>query len=123
MKKIIAVLMVLCLVAGAAVAQEEQPGYKVTMDKMAANMGRGVVNMLTGWLEVPRGLWYEGTRNPYYGTVVGLINGSFLAVARGVGGAADFLSFGLTGPGIYGESFPEYVWEAQWNPEDRMIDQ
>jgi putative exosortase-associated protein (TIGR04073 family) len=123
MKKFIAVLMVLCMVAGVAVAEDAKPEYKVTMDKMAANMGRGVVNMLTGWLEVPRGLWYEGTRNPYYGSIVGLCNGAFLGVARTFGGATDFVTLGLTGPGIYSESFPEYVWESNWKAEDRMLDQ
>ena len=123
MKKILTVLMVLCMVAGVAVAEEAKPEYKDTMDKMAVNMGRGVVNMLTGWLEVPRGLWYEGSRNPYYGTIVGSLNGAFLAVARTVGGAADFATLGMTGPGIYSEGFPQYVWESDWKAEDRMLDQ
>lgn len=122
MKKVLAVMLMVCLCAGFAVAAEESESESM-MTKMADNMGRGFVNVLTGWMEVPRGLWYEGSRNPYYGHVVGLINGSFLTVARTAGGVADLATFGLTGPGIYGESFPVYVWDAKWNPDDKMLDQ
>jgi len=122
MKKIIAVMLMVCLCAGYAVAEEKSEPEK-SMTKMANNMGRGFANILTGWLEIPRGLWYEGSRNPFYGQFVGLLNGSFLTVARTVGGAADVLTLGLTGPGIYGESFPDYVWQAKWNPDDKMLDQ
>jgi len=133
MKKACAMATALLLLAGAVQAQPPVCGGSASTvagdeakactvkDTMAGNIGRGFRNLLTCWLEVPRNLWLEGSRNPLYGWVVGAMDGSFLTVARAFGGATDVTSFGLTGPGIYGETLPECIMNSPWKAPDALI--
>jgi hypothetical protein len=135
MKKVACAAMALMMMAGMLVAETTAPPcggtaatptataapVKCESDTMAGNIGRGFANLLTCWLEVPRSLWLEGSRNPYYGWIVGGMNGSFLAVARAFGGATDVSTMGLTGPGIYGDSFPECITQSRWKADDALI--
>ena len=86
---------------------------------------RGVTNLGTFWLEIPRELVMESNYNPVYGVVVGAVKGTYYAGRRVVYGALDIVLLGFTGPSGYSKNFPEYVWEAKWapwpkdkNPED-----
>ncbi len=136
MKKMACAGLALMMIVGAVMAETSVPPCggaattpattavapaKTTTDSMAGNVGRGFANLLTCWLEVPRSLWLEGSRNPFYGWVVGGVNGSFLAVARAFGGAADVSTMGLTGPGIYGKDFPECIMQSRWKADDALI--
>jgi hypothetical protein len=136
MKKVACAAMALMMMTGMLVAETTAPpcggtaatptataapGATCETDTMAGNIGRGFANLLTCWLEVPRSLWLEGSRNPYYGWIVGGMNGSFLAVARAFGGATDVSTMGLTGPGIYGDSFPECITQSRWKADDALI--
>ena len=85
---------------------------------MADNMGRGFVNTLTFWLEMPRNMWYDGTRNAYFGLLPGIVDGACLTSARAFAGVSDIITLGLSGPGFYSDVFPEYVWQSPWVPED-----
>lgn len=115
MKKIVAMGLAVLVCASMAMAQEEaQESGSKNFQTMCENMGRGLANMFTFWLEVPRNVWLESTRNPYYGCIVGVMDGAFLGTARAFGGATDFVTFGLTGPSIYSDVFPEYIWDAKW---------
>jgi len=137
MKKMACAGMALMMMVGAVIAEitappcggaaatpattDAAPVVKSAPDTMAGNIGRGFANLLTCWLEVPRSLWLEGSRNPFYGWVVGGMNGSFLAVARAFGGASDVGTMGLTGPGIYGKDFPECIMQSRWTSPDALI--
>jgi len=110
-----------CSETATAPAAGEAAKPCTTSNAMAGNVGRGFRNLLTCWLEVPRNLWLEGSRNPLYGWVVGAMDGSFLAVARAFGGATDVSTFGLTGPGIYGKSLPECIGNSPWKAPDALI--
>ena len=122
MKKFILATLIVCLSATTLLAaQEEKQDKQAWLDNMAYNYGRGVVNCLTCWVEIPRNLIYENVRNPFFGNITGLSDGSFLCLARAFGGATDVLTFGLTGPGIYGNSFPEYVWQSKWIADDALV--
>lgn len=120
MKKLLAV----ALIAGMALTvrgAETEDAAGVWLDNMASNMGRGFVNVLTAGVELPRNLWYDNVRMPIIGILPGAMDGAFLTVVRALGGVTDIVTLGLTGPGIYTESFPEYVWESPWLPEDEQI--
>ena len=121
-----AIAMALIVCASNMYAQDEETQAaptKKNSDMMGMNICRGVINTLTCWIEVPRCFWVESTRNPYYGYLTGLSNGSFLGLFRGFAGVTDMVTFGLTGPGIYGEGFPEYVWNSKWIASDSLIEQ
>lgn len=116
MKTLLAALLTVTLCVGIVAAQDapQETGAK-NMQTMAKNMGRGVMNLLTCWMEVPRNLWLETTRNPYYGYIVGVSDGAFLATARAFSGATDVVTFGLTGPGMHSDAFPDFIWDAKWS--------
>ncbi len=72
------------LLPNAALA-EANPGVKVT---------RGVVNVLTGWLEVPRQIGQrEHTDPPVYWFIHGLVSGLGMATARTFYGIYDMITF------------------------------
>lgn len=126
MKTVLTIAIALTVCVASVYAQDEETQAapeKKNSDMMGMNICRGVINTTTFWLEVPRCFWVETTRNPYYGFVVGTVNGSFLGVARAFGGVTDIITFGLTGFGIYGEGFPEYVWNSKWTAGDALVEQ
>ena len=125
MKKIILATLIVCLSTTTLLAAQEakQDETQKWLDNMAYNCGRGFVNCLTFWVEVPRNLIFENLRNPFFGTITGTSDGAFLSLARAFGGATDVLTFGLTGSGIYSDSFPEYVWQSNWIPNDALVAQ
>ena len=125
MKKFILATLIVCLSATTLLAanEEKQDNAQAWLDNMAYNCGRGFVNCLTCWVEVPRNLVFEIGRNPFFGSIIGLSDGSFLSLARAFGGLTDVAALGLTGSGIYGSSFPEYVWQSKWIAEDALVNQ
>jgi putative exosortase-associated protein (TIGR04073 family) len=122
MKKLLALLLVLTVCASGTFAQEGEEDTPM-LNRMAQNSARGFANILTGWVELPRNMWLETARNPYYGLLTGISDGSWLSFLRTFGGTIDFVTVGLTGQGFHGEQFPEYVWDSTWMPGDAMIDQ
>jgi len=83
-------------------------------------LARGFGNIMTGWLELPRGIIYENARIPIVGFVVGPVKGAFLTVWRELAGVTDVLCMGLTGKGLYNESVPDFVWDAHWLPQPQV---
>ncbi len=85
-------------------------------EKNFYNMGRGVANMATCWLEIPRCLIYNNSQLPVIGVVVGACEGVGFTVVRAFAGVADFCSFGFMTDSIYevNYDFREFVWESRW---------
>jgi len=80
-------------------------------------VGRGVGNVLTCWIEVPKNL-HLGTQeeNPLLGVGWGLVKGSGLAATRLVVGAYEALTFPIPIPKDYaspyeGMELPDFAWE------------
>ena len=80
-------------------------------------MGRGVVNVLTGWIELPR-QFHLGTqeRRPIAGMARGLVNGARLTLVRSGVGIYEALTFALPYPKHYASPYqqlaiPDYAWE------------
>lgn len=106
------VAVVFVLLMGAA-----QPGYASTP---FTKLGRGVGNLLTGWLEIPvqimRTTESEGS---FAGVVVGPIKGLVFGIGRTAVGALEMVTFILpnhaSGPDVQGEDSygpiiePEFV--------------
>lgn len=91
--------------------------------KMMHKLGRGIVNVLTGWMEIPKNIateWKE--TDPFSGVVIGTIKGAGWTWGRTMSGAYDIITFPLPVPDnyetlmepelilpdIWGEDFPHY---------------
>lgn len=79
--------------------------------------GRGLANVLTCWIEVPKN-FQLGTQedNPVLGAVWGLVKGFGLGGTRLVVGAYEAVTFPLPIPKDYvspyeGLELPDYAWE------------
>lgn len=80
-------------------------------------MGRGLGNVLTCWIELPKNL-HLGTQeeNPVLGAGWGLIKGTGLAATRLAIGAYETVTFFVPFPKNYaspyeGVELPDYAWE------------
>lgn len=102
----------LVVVAGMSLASSDawaqDPIHKV---------GRGIVNVLTSWIEIPKNL-HLGTQeeNPLVGVGWGILKGCGLAVTRLVVGAYETVTFPIPYPKGYaspyeGLELPDYPWE------------
>lgn len=99
-------LMILALAVAPAHAQD--PIHKA---------GRGVANVLTSWIEIPKnvqlGMLEE---NPVTGVIWGLIKGFGLGATRVLVGAYEAVSFPFPYPKDYaspyeGLELPDYPWQ------------
>lgn len=80
-------------------------------------MGRGMVNVLTSWIELPKQL-HMGSQeaNPISGLGWGLVKGTGLMVLRGGVGAYEVLTFPIPYPKDFASPYeqmelPDYAWE------------
>lgn len=80
-------------------------------------MGRGVVNVLTGWLELPKQVHLGSQEdNPVTGFGWGLLKGAGLTVLRGGVGIYEAVTFPLPYPKDFASPYeqmemPDYAWE------------
>lgn len=83
---------------------------------MFRKLGRGTMNLLTGWVEVPKGIatmWKE--TDPFTGVVVGGISGAGWGFARTMGGLYEMVSFPFPYPDDYAPLIePEFILPALW---------
>ena len=116
-------LMVFALTAAGAemsvpvVKSEIVPAGKVPPSTVRPpDPGRGLINMMTFWLEVPRCIVYDNVHlYPGFGVVTGLVKGTVLGVARAGVGVVDALTLGYTENAMYEpDVFPDFVWQAPW---------
>ncbi len=88
--------------------KEEEPGF-------ALCIARGLCNICTGWLELPRCAIYDNGFIPVFGLIVGIPEGAFFTVGRTFSGVFDLVSFGSSGNIFHGKNFPDTVFQAKWN--------
>lgn len=101
--------------AGSGLAAEPfgpPPGPELTGPQR--KLSRGVANLFTGWMEIPKQVMVGAEREGLLGGVVGLGKGMGLGVVRTVIGAYELLTF----PAEVPENFrppltPEYVWQPE----------
>ncbi len=85
------------------------------IDGMASKATRGVANMTTGWLELPKQVYVTYKEDgPTKGVMVGPLKGLGMTVVRTLTGVAEFATFFLPYPGFYEPFFdPAYVWQKE----------
>ncbi len=81
------------------------------------NIGRGIVNIGTCFLEVPRCIVLRNNEVPVWGFVGGAVEGAGATVIRAFSGVTDVVMLGFLGKNIYNDCMPEYVWQSKWKPE------
>lgn len=85
------------------------------VDGMASKAGRGIANMTTGWLELPKQIYTTSKEDgAVKGIFIGPLKGLGMTLLRTVGGVAEFMTFFMAYPGFYDPYFdPAYVWKQE----------
>jgi putative exosortase-associated protein (TIGR04073 family) len=112
-KGVIASVLILCLIAVAfpAFAQEGS-----VIEKMGKKLGRGIVNIVTGWVELPKNIYDTSvdTNNPLMGITYGTLKGLGMTVVRTGAGAYDTVTFLFPMPQDYSPLLqPEFVFNEK----------
>ena len=84
--------------------------------KLFHKLGRGITNVFTGWIEIPRGIaqtWRE--TDPFTGFFVGGCKGIAWGWVRTMSGFYDILTFPIPAPTDYQPLFePEFILPEIW---------
>ena len=105
---VIAVAMLGVLFGSSAQAWAQDPIHK---------MGRGIVNVLTGWIEIPKQIHLGSQEeNPVVGIGAGVLKGAGLTLLRGGVGIYEALTFPFPYPKDYSSPYEQmelndYAWE------------
>lgn len=102
---IIALVMVMVLaVATASYAQDP-----------AKKLGRGLANILTGWIELPKNIYDTSVEdNPLAGLTIGLAKGVGMTIVRTGAGIYEVATFPFPIPEDYGPVLePEFVFSEE----------
>jgi len=105
--------LILCFIA-VALPVFAQEGSVV--EKMGKKLGRGLVNVATGWIELPKNIYDTSveTNNPLMGLTYGLVKGVGMTVVRTGAGAYDVVTFLFPIPEDYEPLLdPEFVFEEK----------
>ena len=99
---IIAVVMVMVL-AMATASYAQDPAKK---------LGRGLANILTGWIELPKNIYDTSVEdNPLAGLTIGLAKGVGMTIVRTGAGIYEVVTFPFPIPEDYGPVLePEFVF-------------
>lgn len=106
-------VLILCFIAVTLPAFAEEGSI---IEKMGKKLGRGIVNVVTGWIELPKNIYDTSveTNNPLMGITYGLVKGVGMTVVRTGAGAYDVATFLFPLPEDYKPILePEFVFEEK----------
>lgn len=85
------------------------------VDAMANKAVRGVANVTTGWLELPKQIYLTYKEDGVVkGVVVGPLKGVGMTLVRTVSGLCETVTFFVAFPGFYDPYVePPYVWQKE----------
>ena len=99
-------------------AQVDEDVYRENTDinRMFHKLGRGLSNVLLGWVEIPKNIAEEWNQTePFTSTIVGSVKGLGWAVARTLSGLYEVISFPFPVPREYQPiMYPEFVLPSVW---------
>ncbi|HOE63912.1 MAG TPA: exosortase system-associated protein, TIGR04073 family [Candidatus Sumerlaeota bacterium] len=125
-KKLFVVLMVgmVALLAASGYA-DDMTRSKSEANSMMHKCGRGIVNVLTGWMEVPKNIAVEWKKTePFTGTIMGTIKGLGWGVGRTATGVYDIITFPLPIPEGYKPLMePEFILPDLWGKDLPYFDE
>lgn len=91
-------------------AAETEAGFDFRLSRIA----RGVTNVATCPLELPRCMVLGNSAVPFWGFVAGAVDGVGTTAMRAFSGVTDVLFLGFDAGTVYNEDFREFVWESRW---------
>ena len=108
-------LVGLVIMIGYGTVTSAQAGEQPIPIAIGTKLTRGVVNLATGWMELPKQIVVIGREKGWAsGVFRGSIDGLGMGLARTLAGAYEILSFPLPLPSRYEPMLlPDYVWEAE----------
>lgn len=113
MKRLFCAAAVVLLLTTNLYAATEQQAESIT-GKMAVKFGRGITNLVTAVVEIPKQTVLMGRDMGAVGYLVGPFSGVLMTSYRAVIGVAETVFFMVPAPGYYDEMIdPEFVW-AGW---------
>jgi len=100
----IAILLALNIVTSSCYAQDP-----------AKKLGRGIANILTGWVELPKNIYDTSVEdNPLSGLTIGLAKGIGMTIVRTGAGVYETVTFPFPIPEGYTPVLePEFVFKSQ----------
>ncbi|ACM19597.1 hypothetical protein Geob_1237 [Geotalea daltonii FRC-32] len=115
-------LLLLCILTVPAFAQEAQQPEAIA-EKMSFKLVRGLTNVVTGVVEVPKQSYLTVRDRGNIGYVVGPVKGMGMALYRTLLGAVETVFFMVPQPGYYDPMVnPEYVWHGwEKRPEVSLV--
>lgn len=92
---------------------------------MMHKLGRGIVNVLTGWIEIPKNIAVEWKKTePFTGFVMGTVQGVGWGVGRTATGLYDIVTFPLPIPEGYKPLMePEFILPDLWGKDLPYFDE
>jgi putative exosortase-associated protein (TIGR04073 family) len=120
-------LVTVCLAGGIALVIPPSPARATdyrsvegsspqeVVDAMANKVVRGIANVATGWLELPKQIYLTVKEDGVAkGIFVGPLRGMGMTLVRTVSGAGETLTFMIPYPGFFDPYFePAYVWQKE----------
>ncbi len=113
---VLIVALVVILGGATGARADDMTRKRKDISLMMRKFGRGVMNVLVGWVEVPKNIaqmWKES--DPFTGVVVGGCIGVGWGFARTVGGFYEIFSFPFPYPEDYAPLIePEFILTPLW---------
>jgi putative exosortase-associated protein (TIGR04073 family) len=93
----------------------DQASPQEVVDGMANKIARGVANVATGWLELPKQIYITCKEEGYAkGLTVGPLKGIGMTLVRTAAGVGETVTFLVAYPGFYDPFVdPPYVWQKE----------
>ncbi len=91
-------------------AVETDAGFDFRLSRIA----RGITNVATCPLEMPRCMVLGNSAVPFWGFIAGAVDGVGTTAMRAFSGVTDVLFFGFDAGTVYNDDFREFVWESRW---------
>jgi putative exosortase-associated protein (TIGR04073 family) len=97
-------------------ADEDIYRQNTDINRMFHKLGRGIVNVLTGWIEIPKNVAKEWRQtDPFTGLVLGTIKGVGWGFGRTIAGVYEVITFPFPIPKDYNPVMqPEFILPSIW---------
>ena len=112
MRRVIIAVLLAVAVCATSLARADDGSI---FSKMGGKLARGITNIATGWLEIPKQIYVVGHEEGWVKAVIrGPVDGFGMFGARTLAGAYEILTFPVPLPPQYQPMVrPEYVWQPE----------